>query len=312
MKLKKLIQEWFGFTKAEINGIVILIPLIAFFVLMPTLYRQFFGIDYNTGESDKRLLDSLLLEIQAGFKKEVEPVQKPLELFNPNTYPVADLIAIGVPTFLSKRIENFRSKGGSFRVKSDLLKIYDFPDSLYDRLKGYIDLPITSQNHRTEKATKSSSKPLLPRNADPVKSSPSIVSKRSLRIFDLNEADTTQLKMIKGIGSSYAKRIVGYRNLLGGYHTVDQLKEIYGMSEELYQSIVGQFKVQDQPGLKKLQINIATFKELLAHPYIDYELTKEILNMKSSRGKFSNLEDLYLLTLIDSAGVKKLAPYLIF
>ena len=310
MKLKKLIRDCFGFSKPEVNGVLVLIPLLVFFLVSPYLYRQFFGLEYNTRKEDKRLLDSLISKIDDGFLEPEKPASIPLELFNPNTYPVEKLSAIGIPQFLSLRIENYRTKGGSFRVKKDLLKIFDFPDSIYQQLEAYIQLPdalprraksSTTSNALTNKSA------VIPSNLNEV-----VQPIEKLEVFDLNKVDTVALKTIKGIGSSYAKRIVGYRRLLGGFHSIDQLNEVYGLDESLYEAIKTQFVVERNPRLKQITINLATFNEILAHPYIDYEQTKEILNLKSSSGKFMKIDDLYRLKLMDTILIKKLAPYIVF
>lgn len=308
MKIKKFIRSYLSFSKSEVKGTLVLIPLIVFFILAPFLYRQFFGIKYYTQIEDKRLLDSLVSLIDQGFNDFDNDVPIHYFKFNPNLASVEELNSLGVPSFLSKRIDNYRSKGGKFSVKRDLLKIFDFPDTLYRALEEYIDLP----NKSILAKTKTYVKPRAQIREALVE--PKRVSSKRVEptlVLSLNMSDTSDLKRMKGIGSSYAKRIIGYRNLLGGFHSLGQLKEVYGMTDTLYQAIIPYLVITDSV-VNKLPINIATFKELLAHPYIDYEQTKEILNLKSSKGKFMNADDLYRLKLMDSVTIRKLIPYIRF
>lgn len=267
--------------------------------------------DNHTLAEDKRLLDSLvfLIDDQYRIKKVVEKKPMVYFSFNPNEASVETLQSLGIPRFISTRIVNYRSKGGSFSVKGDLLKIYDFPDTLFQVLKDYIELPDRRPTVvKKFEVPKSRIDSTLGRSLKEIEK----VEKDEFLIIDLSTADSTSLKRLRGIGSSYAKRIISYRRLLGGYHSVEQLKEVYGMNAELYVSITPHFILPDSLPLQKISINLASFKELLAHPYISYEQTKEILNAKSEKGKFREAKDMFRLKLMDSTTIAKLLPYLHF
>lgn len=309
MKLKKLIRDYFSFSKSEVNGTLVLIPLIFFFILSPYFYRQIFGIKYNTQTEDRRLLDSLVSLIDGSFIESKPDVPTYFFKFNPNTASVSELNTLGIPRFLSARIDNYRNKGGKFHVKKDLLKIFDFPDSLYRQLEHFITLPSKPVLAKANNYARPSVR-LLPKS--PRLGAKVVPSKEPKFVLNLNKVDTTALKKVKGIGSSYAKRIVGYRNLLGGFHSLNQLEEVYGMTDTLFQIIIPYLAISDSLVIKQVPINLATFKELLAHPYIDYEQTKEILNVKSKSGKFMKSEDLFRLTLMDSVDILRLLPYIRF
>lgn len=310
MRLKKLIRGFFGFSKTEVNGTLVLIPLMVLVLFTPYLYRQIVDSKNHTLSEDKRLLDSLVSLIDASFIETVIIEKRAINYFNfdPNTASVDQLTSLGIPSFLARRMNNYRSKGGKFVIKKDLLKIFDFPDSLYYTLSPFVLLPDQRVEAPKEKAELDKKvfirqpKKVEALNADPVE--PLIV--------DINTADSTQLKLLKGIGPSYAKRIISYRKLLGGYHSVDQLSEVYGMSDTLFTAIEPYLRLSDSVSLEQVPINLATFKELLAHPYIDYEQTKEILNVKSKNGKFRKPEDMFRLTLMDSSAIERLLPYLDF
>lgn len=127
---------------------------------------------------------------------------------------------------------------------------------------------------------------------------------------ELNTADTTDLKKIPGIGSSYAGRIVKYRHLLGGYAWVGQLREVYGMDEDLYKKITPYIKLVTPPS--RIRINSADFEELNKHPYIDYRQAKVITDIRTRKGHIESVERLLLLDEFTEADIKRLTPYLLF
>lgn len=307
-RLIQLFQRIFSFSKTEANGTVILIVLIVFFLFTPSLYKMFFGLTYESFEEDQILLDSLLAKFSFDSPVDESP-EIILNPFNPNTATVEELNLLGIPPFLSRRIENYRNAGGSFKIKSDLAGIYDFPDSLFQQLTPFIELPEALQSvpvldqemttppkaNRTAKVINTVSR----YNDEPL-------------IVNINEADSLEFRKLYGIGPAYARRLVSYREALGGYHHVDQIRDLYGMTDSLFYQIKSFLHVADTVTLESISINIATFQQLNAHPYISYELTKEILAAKSKYGKFKKLEDLNRLTQIDSITIAKLGPYLKF
>lgn len=127
----------------------------------------------------------------------------------------------------------------------------------------------------------------------------------------LNTADTTELKKIPGIGSTFAKRIVKFRNLLGGFYTVEQLREVYGMDEERYQSLSGWFTT-DINAVKLLHVNILPEDSLRKHPYISYKQAKVLAHLRKQQGQLSGWENLQLLEEFTDADKKRLASYLSF
>jgi DNA uptake protein ComE-like DNA-binding protein len=130
-------------------------------------------------------------------------------------------------------------------------------------------------------------------------------------VIELNSADTTTLKKIPGIGSSFAKRIVGYRNLLGGYYSIIQLSEVYGIDEEKYNSLSPWFTV-DPSLIKKLDVNTCPQDSLNRHPYISYSQARIIVQLRNRRGRLTDWKDLSLLEEFADFDRIRLTPYLLF
>ena len=130
-------------------------------------------------------------------------------------------------------------------------------------------------------------------------------------VVELNTADTTTLKKVPGIGSAFAKRIVGYRNLLGGYYSVTQLSEVYGVDEEKYNALAPWFTA-DPSNISTLNINTLPQDSLRRHPYINYNQAKIITQLRKQKGKLTGWENLQLLDEFAEEDKIRLQHYLSF
>lgn len=117
-------------------------------------------------------------------------------------------------------------------------------------------------------------------------------AEQAIIIVDLNTADTTLLKRLPGIGSSFAKRIVEYREKLGGYCETVQLLEVYRMDTARYNEIKDYVKIDSLFVPNKLKINSDSFKILLKHPYLEYDDVKKIVNHREQKGMIASWEQL--------------------
>ena len=130
----------------------------------------------------------------------------------------------------------------------------------------------------------------------------------------LNETDTAQWKKVPGIGSAYAARIVKYNKLLGGFTSITQLREVYGIDDELFDNI--SLYVMEEDNIinkcKKLEVNKLEFKEIVAHPYIDYEQTKAIVNLRRRIGNITSIDELAMLDEFTPEDIKRISHYLQF
>lgn len=128
--------------------------------------------------------------------------------------------------------------------------------------------------------------------------------------ISLNITDTTQWKKIPGIGSSYASRIVKYRDLLGGYVRKEQLMEVYGVDSELY-SQIEPYIVEDSNYLK-LNVNEMEFRDMLRHPYLNYKQVQAIVNLRDKKGDIVLIEELAMLDVFTAEDIARLELYLQF
>lgn len=161
---------------------------------------------------------------------------------------------------------------------------------------------------------------VAPRSAKPQQTWPRLPRQNSYKqasnkfpagtVIELNQADTLTLKKIPGIGSTFARRIVGYRELLGGFYTVEQLAEVYGIDEERYNALHTWFKV-DTTCIQPLRVNQLSFKELLRHPYLNTSQVRQIERLRR-KAPLQSWNDLILLEEFSAIDRQRLRPYLSF
>lgn len=128
--------------------------------------------------------------------------------------------------------------------------------------------------------------------------------------IELNSADTLQLKMIPGIGTGYANRIVKYRDILGGYNSIIQLKEVWGMDDYLYKKIIPYIELKSKP--KRINVNHAGLEQINKHPYINYKQATVIIDIRDRKGPIESIERLALLEEFTEEDIRRLKPYLSF
>lgn len=126
----------------------------------------------------------------------------------------------------------------------------------------------------------------------------------------LNQADSVDLKRVYGIGKVLSKRIIKFRDKLGGFHSKDQLAEVYGLDSLTVKKVLEQFPLEQSPAIKRLKINEADQQTLGNHPYISYKLAKVIVSYRDQHGPFSTLESLEDIVIIDHQTFLKISPYL--
>jgi len=294
-RLKAWVRAFFGLSRRETQGFIILLPLLLLSVFIMPTYHLWKASQKQDFSKESKELDSLLARWTWEEKKDsiLKEADHVLFTFNPNTSTKEDLIRLGFSNQLATRIHNYRTKKGRFVIKSDLLKIYGMDSGLYKRVFAFINLP-------EERETKKSALPAINETA---------VSLPKEK-FDINQADTTQLISIYGIGSKLSQRIIKYKNQLGGFISMNQLSEVYGLDTAVINELNRKAYVTSDYQPKKININSATEKELSTHPYIKYSLAKAITTYRFQHGNFNSVEDLKKIALIDETFYNKIKPYL--
>jgi competence protein ComEA len=292
---KKTIRNFFGTTRAQTNGFVGLLFVITIAIFSQPLTRWWVSSQPQDFSKDAAVLDSLTRNWKIPEEIQKEETQEEVISyfdFDPNSATSDELKSLGFSEKLATRIINYRTKGGKFRIKTDLMKLYGMDSLLYEKLAPYIQLPDQFEKPKFEKKEFADRKP-----------------KEKPQKFNLNEADTIQLEKIYGIGPALAKRIVKYRDKLGGFVSQDQLKEVYGLDTAVVKKITEASYLSDPPGVKKINLNTADEKILTTHPYFGRKIASAIVAYRFQHGNFKSVDDLSKIPLIDKNNLGRVLPY---
>jgi len=294
--VRKWIRDLFGFSATEINGFLILVPLMLALAISEPLYRWWVTSEERMYSADKQMLDSV---VTAWSSRQAVVGAHIVFAFDPNKVADTEMHALGFSPASAKHIAAYRRKGGVFRTKSDLLKIYGVDSTLYKQLYDYIELPVTRiaafsrQQGETSLATGREKRELT-------------------QHFNINTADTLLLKTIYGIGPRLAARIIKFRDALGGFVKKEQLYEVYGLDSMVVERLLAVSFISPDFIPEKIDINRADEPQLSSHPYIRRKLAERILRYRFQHGDFMDVNDIKKLWSIQETEVERLLPYVRF
>jgi len=307
MRAKETVKAYLTFGRKDRIGIIVLVLLIGIIYLLPYLFSKKAGpfparenttllaaIDtlssrqsshqnnYNEDEYDVRYEPSPAKDFKTGE----------LFQFDPNTLSVDGWQRLGLSERTSRTIDKYRNKGGRFYKAEDIRKIWGLPEGFYERVKRYIVVAPLPTNYTNNDFVKPYTRP-----------------EKKMVIVDINEADTSALIALPGIGSKLATRIVNLRDKLGGFYSVDQIAETYGLPDSTFQKIKSSFQLSGT--VKKFDLNTATKDQLKIHPYIRWNLANAIVEYRNQHGNFKSLEELKNISLVDDSIYTKIVHYLV-
>lgn len=260
-------------------------------------------IDFNTRQEIQDFLATVrheeLLREETGGEKSDEIVYAP---FDPNYLDQAGWIRLGFTERQAAVIVKYTGKGGRFRRKEDLKKIYSVSESDYARVADYIVIadPTEQQLYSERKSTHS--------DARWYKDSPLQPDELTIEI---NSADSFSFQVLPGIGPAFAARIVRFRERLGGFHHPLQLLQVYGMDTNRFNGFAGQLEV-DTSLIRRIQVNLADYEELRQHPLIGNKLAGVIVRYREHHGPFEGITDLERIQVVNENFLRNIAPYLEF
>jgi competence protein ComEA len=218
---------------------------------------------------------------------------KVLQFFDPNEDDFESLIKKGVPYKVAKNIVNFSQKGGVFRTKADVKKMYSITDDEYLKLEPYITLNVSSNLPKSFAAP------------DKIK----VGREYKNQSISINTATQVELEKLRGIGPSYAAKILRYKGYYGGFYNSQQLYEIKGLDSILVSSILP-YLVFDSNVITRLDVNKATAAELAKHPYIGYKEASAIVSFREQHGRFNQISEVKELHIFKGKDFSRLIPYL--
>ena len=284
-------KEWFTFDRKDRVAIPFLFLIILGLVITLSVMDQWYvrsftestselNITADTGRIKQRRYKTAPDKKgdRSGGKKKVQNINETAIQyfdFNPNTISKDSFAMLGFSDKEAQAFINFRSSGYTFYEAEDITSSFIITQNDYERLKPYIRL--NNGKHKTQKKHNQINKDIQ---------------------LDINTASPSEWKQLYGIGPTYAERIIKFRNALGGFHTINQIKEVYGIHDTTFQNIKEHLTVS-KSSLQKININDADIAQLKAHPYINYHQANAIVKYRMQHGQYETLDGIKNVHLID-------------
>lgn len=242
-----------------------------------------------------------------------------MQEFDPNKADSSTLVHLGLKPWQASNMLKYRAKGGRYRKAEDLKRLYGMTDSMYLALLPYvvIDTQAIDQWRDSVRTRRKDSLAALRDSASGrTDSVPRYVSHKRDTILNLRTADTTELKMIKGIGSYRAKQIIRYREQLGGFASVEQLREVKALQPLLKDSLSTDSLLShfflDSVHIVPLRVNSMHVERLQRHPYLSFEQARAIYELRRRKIQLKHLDQLRTLDCLTEQDIQRLRPYLSF
>ena len=355
----------------SLRGALLLIPLVVIAVALLLMARPYDRYE-EVVASEELVADADSLVV-AGDSPAMQPRFKP---FDPNEADYRTLLEAGLPRNIAVGLIKWRTAGKVFSIKEDVALCYGMSDSLYFAIEPYIIIgeayrikPKRSDNAPQQRARRDTvAINLVPFSLDSVtppflrsigftrreaelvvRYRDMIGGYRSLEEFaecyavgeerakmlqpyiifpprdslgrepksvvefpiEINSADSATLRRVYGIGERSVGHILRYRELLGGYYAVEQISELKVVTEENFRHISQQIWC-DSAKIKKININFASPKALMVHPYLSNRMLRRIINHRELKGGWSTIEEMIDSKIFTEEEAMRIAPYLDF
>nr|MBC7613498.1 helix-hairpin-helix domain-containing protein [Pseudopedobacter sp.] len=303
--MNQKLKHYLEITRKELRGIIVFLIILLLIYLTPYLFEKLITpsskITVETLDSQIKDIESFDQKSEKSSKENFsqnENQQTVLFNFNPNNLEIEDWMKLGLSEKQARTIKNYEAKGGRFKTKADVEKMYSISASTYEKLAPYIQIPDENSAGFEDKTQEMNTAKI-----ENVKStSPKV-------ILDINKADSAEFTQIKGIGPAFASRIVKYRSRLGGFYKKEQLQEVWGLDSIKYAQIKNQTIISNIQ-LHQININNCTFDEFKTFPYLSYKQMNAIINYRIQHGDYKVLDDLNKITILNTDLIKKIAPYI--
>lgn len=271
----KTISLFFKFSHSQRTGILFLFGIIV--ILQLTYFFSDFSSLYKVSPEKEKWL-SLQSQIDSMKQEKLDYVPK-IYPFNPNFITDYKGYKLGMSVPEIDRLLAFRKENKYVNSPEEFQAVTKVSDSLLNAISPYFKFPDWVKNKKEFKAYKK-----YPNTA--------FAKKEKIVVIDINQASQEDLIRIYGIGEAISLRILKFKESLGGFVSMEQMKDVWGLSPEVIENLNSHFKVSVLPNLKKIDINNASIKELSQFPYFNYQLARQIVTFRSKNGDIKNIEDL--------------------
>lgn len=303
--MKDKLREFLHFGKSERNAIGIVLIIIVLATILPSYLARIKNPEVFDNYDFKAEIDAFLRKseiVTAADQQEFDFYQPDKSAaadrinpfrFDPNTLDAKGWERMGFSKKQSESIMKFREKGGTFRKKEDIKKLFAIDEAIYNKLEPFViidDKAVPAFTKSDTATTKS-------------------YRKKEFVVAELNSADSATLVNLRGIGPAFARRIIRYREKLGGYSDLNQLLDVYGIDSARFLQIERNLSL-DKSLIKKININTASVDQLRAHPYLDYFVAKAIVDKRIQKGAYTHVSQIMEIPLVYEALYLKIKPYL--
>lgn len=313
-------KEYFYYTRSERNGALVLIFICLFLFAIPSFYPLIFpqkeSMDFSAFQEMLPSPSSVAEKAGLHSTSRNAPAMQEVSLFkfDPNTATKEELVRLGLLPRVAQTVLNYRSKGGKFHKKEDLKKIYGLSEEEYAELEPWIriapSVPAKSASPRAALVNeRKDTAAVVTTKTKAWKSYPAKYLPPPE--IDINQATPEEWQLLRGIGPGYSKRIVNFRNKLGGFYTIEQVADTYGLPDSTFKKIKPYLRLS--PIFRKININTATLQELKMHPYLSNFQATVLFNYRRQHGNFNNMESLKgVKVAFTDSDWERLEPYLVF
>ncbi len=300
--MKLPIKDYFVLSKKERNAAFVLIVFLIALIVLPLCYTPPNVTPTPDPHFEKMVVQLMDQSAEANHNTPSEwqefanpnNEQYSLFTFNPNTLNAEGWRKLGVKDKTIRTIFNYLGKGGHFYKPEDIKKIWGLSPEIANRIIPYAQIENTAN---TEKPSYASAWNKTAGKAAPIPE------------FDINTATIEQLRGIKQLDIGLAYRILKFRDKLGGFISLEQIKETHGMTDTSFMTIEPYLKKQPSV-VFKININTASEDDLGNHPYINKPLAKAIVFYRNKNGLYQTVADLKRIVFLKDDLLQKIAPYL--
>lgn len=302
---KQIVADYFSFSVRERWAVLVLLLLIIILFVLPEYLpepKEQLVVADSLVQAAIRSWDTLDQRNAGATKYVSSPNRLPADKirrfpFDPNQIGLEDWLQLGLPPKTAHTILNYRHRGGRFRTGTDLARIYGIPPDLAQELIPWVRISPPGLITVNRSALPDSSRVFHRKRAAP----------EAVKI-SVNTADSAGWMALRGIGQKLAGRIVNFREKLGGFYSLQQVGEVYGLQDSVFQLIRPDLVLDSMP-LRQLAINTASLEALAAHPYIRFAIARAIVAYRQEHGAFRSLEELASIHLITPGQLEKIRPY---
>ena len=296
------LKRFFYYPKNDRRGMALLVGVIIVAAVVFIVIKRPFaavGDEYKEVTDDyKNGYDHRRYNRNYSYKNYQRRAAAELFQFDPNMATAEDFMRLGLYDWQARNVMKYRAKGGTFHKPSDFAKIYGLSREQFTTLEPYIyisdEFRYTAHNVQKDSAPR-----VVPHYVD--------IKIKEGESISLNSADTSELKKVPGIGSYFARKIVQYRERLGGFVNARQLEEIEGVPAS-----AEKFMKVEAANVRKINLNSATVRQMNQHPYMNYAQAKQIEGFRRMKGRLHSVVDLRVMSSFSASDISRLAPYITF